>query len=334
MTYRISIEGGDSFAVATDEDCLLRGALRAGIGFPHECGVGGCGNCRFDLVSGEIETLWAEAPGLSERERKRGKHLACQARPRGDCTIKVRCDDDQRPHLPTRRLRAELVRRRDVAPGMAEFTFHSKEPADFAPGQYAIFHPPGVGGARAYSMSNLPNPQGEWRFVIRRMVGGAGSNRMFDALRPGEAITLDVPYGHAYYREDSPRDVVCVAGGSGIGPMVSIVEAALKAGRARRVLMFEGARALVDLCFARLFDLGTGTPALSYTPVLSEEAEGSRWTGARGFVHAEVERMLEQQAGACDFYFAGPPPMTNAMQELLIQRWKVPLNQIHYDRFF
>ena len=72
MTYRIAFESGEAFAFPPSEDTLLRGALRAGLGFPNECGVGGCGNCRFELVSGEMETLWAEAPGLSERERKRG----------------------------------------------------------------------------------------------------------------------------------------------------------------------------------------------------------------------------------------------------------------------
>nr|WP_238530170.1 hypothetical protein [Alicycliphilus denitrificans] len=34
-----------------------------------------------------------------------------------------------------------------------------------------------------------------------------------------------------------------------------------------------------------------------------------------------------------DFYFAGPPPMIEAMQELLMVRHRVPFEQIHFDRF-
>jgi toluene monooxygenase electron transfer component len=35
-----------------------------------------------------------------------------------------------------------------------------------------------------------------------------------------------------------------------------------------------------------------------------------------------------------EFYFAGPPPMTQALQELLMVGHKVPFGQIHFDRFF
>lgn len=135
MEYEILIENGEAFAVPAGEDTLLRGALRAGIGFPHECSVGGCGACRFELLDGEVEELWPQAPGLSERERKRGKRLACQCRPRGDCTIRVRCGEEYRPPVPPRRQLATLVERRPLTPDMARFTFRTEAPADFLPGQ-------------------------------------------------------------------------------------------------------------------------------------------------------------------------------------------------------
>ena len=203
MTYRIQFESGEAFAFSADEDTLLRGALRAGLGFPNDCGVGGCGNCRFELVSGGMETLWAEAPGLTERERKRGRRLACQSKPTGDCLVRVRLADEYRPAVPAARLPATLTGMREIAPGMGEFVFRTEAPALFLAGQFAILHPPGVAGARAYSMSNLPNDAGEWRFVIRRAPGGLGSNAMFDALRLGEVATIDAPYGRAYFRNDN-----------------------------------------------------------------------------------------------------------------------------------
>ena len=331
MTHRIAFESGESFEFADDEDTLLRGALRAGLGFPNDCGVGGCGNCRFELVSGEMETLWAGAPGLSERERKRGRRLACQSRPTSDCTVKVRLSDEYRPAIPAARLRAILTAVREIAPGMGEFVFRTEAPARFLAGQFAILRPPGADGARAYSMSNLPNGEGEWRFVIRRMAGGKGSNAMFDAIGPGDVLTIDAPYGRAHWRGDNPRDVVCVAGGSGIGPIASIVQAALAEGGSRRIHVFEGARTEADLCFRKLVPEATG--ALVYAPALSAEAEGSGWGGARGFVHAHVEAHAFP-VELTEFYFAGPPPMVEAMNDLLVMRWRAPLGQIHTDKFF
>jgi toluene monooxygenase electron transfer component len=329
--HKIEIESGATFYVAADEDSLLRGALRAGAGFPYECGVGGCGGCRFELVSGEMETLWPEAPGLSERERRRGRRLACQSRPMSDCVIRVRCAEEYRPPVATRRLQARFVQRREIAPGMAEFIFRTDEPARFLPGQYAIFHPPGVEGPRAFSMSNLPNGEGEWRFVIRKVPEGRGSSAMFDALRQSDVIALDAPYGGAYFRPAIDREAICVGGGSGVGPVVSVARAALVSG-GRKVRLIEGARTSGDLCGPALFSAET-LKALSYRPVLSAEPEASDWAGARGFLHQEVERSLQTPEN-CEFYFAGPPPMIEAMQELLIMRWKVPHARIHYDKFF
>jgi toluene monooxygenase electron transfer component len=68
--------------------------------------------------------------------------------------------------------------------------------------------------------------------------------------------------------------------------------------------------------------------------VLSAEPETSDWSGARGFVHTEVERTLADRIESCEFYFAGPPPMIEALQDLLVMRWCVPHARIHYDRFF
>ena len=331
MTYRIQFESGEAFAFRPDEDTLMRAALRAGLGFPNDCGVGGCGNCRFELASGEMETLWAEAPGLSERERRRGRRLACQSRPAGDCVVKVRLSDEYRPAIPAARLAATLTAMREIAPGMGEFVFRTAAPARFIPGQFAILHPPGVEGARAYSMSNLPNDAGEWRFVIRRTAGGRGSNAMFNALRVGDTLMIDAPYGRAHWRDDNPRDVVCVAGGSGIGPIASIAQAALRDGGSRRIHVFEGARTEADLCFRKL--VPEESPALVYAPALSAEADGSGWEGARGFIHAHVESHGFPPAET-EFYFAGPPPMVEAMNDLLVMRWRAPLTQIHTDKFF
>lgn len=332
MTHRIEMEGGGVFDVSA-EDTLLRGALRAGVGFPHDCSVGGCGSCRFDLVSGEMETLWAEAPGLSERDRRRGKRLACQSRALGDCTIRVRPSPEYVPAVPPRRMDAVLRRRTAITSDISEFVFETAEPARFVAGQYAVFQPPGVAGVRAYSMSNLPNETHEWRFVIRRVPGGRGSNTMFDTVQEGDRVPLDGPYGHAHYRADLPRDTVCIAGGSGIGPIVSIARAAIAAAPERRVRVFEGARTKADLAFPTLFGDDLARVA-SYTPVLSAEPEDSDWSGVRGFVHTEVERALADRREECEFYFAGPPPMIEAIQELLIMRWTVPIDRIHFDRFF
>lgn len=240
----IRIDGGATFTPSANEDYLLSGALRAGIGWPYECGVGGCGACRYDLVEGEMETLWPEAPGLSERDRHRGKRLACQSRPLTDCVVKVRPSDEYTPAIPPVRQTASLSARRMLTHDMAELTFQA-DTADFLAGQFALFRDPAFPGVRAYSMSNQPNAGGEWRFIVRRVPGGAGSGYLCDAMAVGETMQLDGPYGNAYWRA-TDRPMVCVAGGSGLAPMLSVAQAARAAGTTVR--FFDGARTRDDLC--------------------------------------------------------------------------------------
>lgn len=330
MRHQITIEHGCTFTVDPEEDSLLRGALRAGVGLPYECSVGGCGSCRFELIDGEMETLWEAAPGLSARERARGKRLACQSRPLGNCTIRARVEEAGMPAQRTAKHRVTLRARRTLTDDMAEFTFAGVAPADFLPGQYALLYPPGVIGPRAYSMSNLSNADGVWQFIIRR--AGSGSAAMFDTLKIGDGLTLDGPYGHAWLREGTSRDMVCIAGGSGLGPMLSIARGALATGT-RRIHFFVGLRTQSDLGAAGEALALQGDDRLDVQVALSAPDAAQAWSGRRGFVHDAVEETMGGSLPNLEVYFAGPPPMVEALQSMLLVRHKVPVHQIHYDRF-
>ena len=329
---RVCLGNGESFAADAAEDSLLRAALRAGIGFPHECSVGGCGACRFELVDGEVEDLWPDAPGLTDRDRKRGKRLACQSRLRGDATVKVRCDDAYRPVLAPVRQSFVLKQRRMLTHDMAELSFESANAVDFLPGQYALLYLPGVQGPRAYSMSNVAEGSGLLQFIVRRTPFGQGSSLLVDGLAVGQNIIIDGPYGHAYLREQVERPIVCIAGGSGLAPMLSVARRAADA-MATPVDFFFGGRTVDDLCADKLLQQLPGYGRrLRLHNVVSADTEG-HWQGATGWVHDEVDRVIGEHAGDCEFYFAGPPPMIESLQELLMVRRKVDFGQIHFDRF-
>ena len=322
------------------EDTILRAALRAGHGMSYECNSGGCGGCKFELVSGEIETLWPEAPGLSARDHQRGRHLACQCRARGEVVIKAASAAEYVPPIRPRRQRAQLVGSRNISHDIREFRFLSEDSANFLPGQYAMLDLPGVDSPRAYSMANTGNAEGEWHFQVRRVTHGKGTHCLFDRLADGDQIGLDGPYGVAYLRPDSPRPIVCVAGGSGLAPMLSIVRGAAEAGllKTRPLYFFYGARTPRDVCGGEML---SGLPGfgdnLLFVPVVSlpeESINSDGWQGATGYVHDHVAATLPLPLGSYEFYFAGPPPMTQALQELLMVGHKVPFEQIHFDRFF
>lgn len=327
---------GSTFAQA-GEDTILRAALRAGLGVSYECNSGGCGACKFELIEGEVETLWENAPGLSERDRKRGRHLACQCRVRGSVRLKMAAADEYRPAVLPKRQAARLLASTDITHDIREFVFQAEEDADFLPGQYAMLDLPGIEGSRAYSMSNIGNGRREWHFQIRKVPEGKGTRTLFEDLKPGDEIRLDGPYGLAFLRTDSPRDIVCVAGGSGLAPMVSIARGAMAARLLgnRRLYFFYGARTPKDVCGQDMLDRAAlADGQIIYVPVVSQPGSPAAWHGATGFVHHAMVEQLPEALGNYEFYFAGPAPMTQSLQELLMLEHKVPFGQIHFDRFF
>lgn len=337
-SIRIAGEEGAAFSCA-DGDSVLAAALRSVLAFPYECNSGGCGACQFELLEGEVADRWPAAPGISDRQRGRGRALACQSVPTGDCTIKVSLGEpDKAVPAPASR-QARFVGRRMLTSDMAEFTFQADGAAQFLPGQFAMLQLPGVAGQRAYSMSNNANDAGEWRFVVKRVPGGAGTTCLFDRLLPDATLPLDGPYGHSYLRADAPRDVVCVAGGSGLSPVLSILRGIAAEPRlaARKVWLFHGVRGPADACAAA--ELAT-IPGLAgrvelVTAISDEAAPGSaEWTGERGLIHEVVRARLGDHLDAFETYFCGPPPMTDAVHRLLLLEAKVPASQLHFDRFY
>jgi toluene monooxygenase electron transfer component len=336
--FNITLAGTEQQFECAPDDTILRAAHRAGIGLPYECNVGSCGTCKIELVSGELTSNWPEAPGLTDRDRTRNRVLGCQSRPNGDCTVKARAAEQYL--TPNRPLRTEatLIATRDLTHDIREFQFKLEKPIDFLPGQYALLYTPSPTGPRAYSMSNIAQGDGVWHFQVKRVPGGSGSGALFDHVSVGDTLMVDGPYGLAYLRPDSPRDIVLIAGGSGLAPMISIARgvAANPAMATRKVHFFYGGRGQRDICGEdMLCELPGYGQHLYFHPIISMPAQddGQQWAGKIGFVHELVLEVLGKSLPEFEIYFAGPPPMAQAVQRMLFEE-KVPGGQVHYDAFY
>ncbi|MFM0415764.1 MULTISPECIES: 2Fe-2S iron-sulfur cluster-binding protein [Paraburkholderia] len=333
--FNISLNDSTLSFDVDNGDTILSAALRNGIGLAYECNSGGCGNCSFELKDGVVEELWAEAPGLSDEARKKGRHLACQCAPASDLKISARVSNRFLAQFPPIRFKAPLIAKRMLTSDMAEFTFRVKEGSDFLPGQFAIFRLPGTDGYRAYSMANLTEDGQFWSFVIKRLPAGRATNFLFERLEVGAEIEFDGPYGLSYLQPAIDRDIICIGGGSGLSPLLSITRAAIRAPelKHRKIFFFYGARRSADHCLKHFLDQD---PLIAERVKIIEVVsdEDPEWRGEKGLVHEVLKRQMAGDLDRYEYYVCGPKGMTDALQVFLSVENKVPTKQIHFDRFY
>lgn len=327
----ITTDAGQTFH-CNETDTLARAALRAGLGFPYECNSGSCGTCKFTLLDGTIEDLMPDATGLTERDLRKQRRLGCQSRPCGDVTIKVNLDEAYRPQHKPAAQRATLVSVEPVTHDIHAWRFEPEQPVEFLPGQYALITIAGV-GVRAYSMSNN-SAQSHLEFMIKKVPGGTVSNVLFNLTDTSTLpeVTIDGPYGIAHYR---PRNTikVCLAGGSGLAPMVSIARAHLAANAPEPLHFFFGGKTDADLLDIEAFRtlIGDTGGRISYYAVASEHTETPGTL--TGFLHTAFFDVFKDGLDTMDIYCAGPPALTSALELALSERGFAS-GHLFFDRFF
>lgn len=315
----------------TPGQTILEAALADGIAYPHGCRSGRCGTCKSRLVSGRADLLDHSRFALSEAEKAEGLTLACRAIPTTDAIVAWLGGDEEAVSHPLRRVDCRVTAVDDATHDIKRIrlVIDGDEPLAFTPGQYVRLTFPGS-PTRDYSMASQPEAA-ELEFHIRRVPGGAATERIHARLKPGDTVSLEGPFGSSYLREQHAGPILCVAGGSGLAPIKGIVEAAIARGMRQPIHVYFGARGERDLYLVDHFErLAQRHLNLRFTAVLSEPPSATRWR--TGFVTAAVAADLLDLDG-WKVYVAGPPAVADEIMRIVVERGVRP-EDMHADVFF
>ena len=321
---------GHEFTVQAGES-VLDAALRQGVTLPYGCRNGTCGSCKGKVVAGQVEYGDSPPAALSEEERAQGMALFCQARPVGDVTIEAQAT--RVGDFPLKKLPARVAKKELLAPDVVRL--YLKLPAavrlQFLAGQYIDFLLPD-GRYRSFSLANAPHDDEFIELHVRHVDKGEFTEYVFDHMKEKTMVRIEGPRGDFYLREDSPRPMIFVAGGTGFAPIKGIIEHAFAAGIGRPMHLYWGARATVDLYLKELPQGWVEEYAnFRYTAVLSAPAASDDWRGPTGFVH-ETLVVDYPDLSAYDVYAAGPPAMVRATRDACIAHG-LPVEQFFSDPF-
>ncbi|HEX4856183.1 MAG TPA: 2Fe-2S iron-sulfur cluster-binding protein [Limnobacter sp.] len=327
--------GGQSFQVEKGRKVILNSALSAGLGFPHNCRVGSCTQCKCKLKSGKVRELTDSSYVLSAEDLKAGMILACQSIPETDLEIEVELTSGGDRLVETR---GTIVGQKDLTHDILELRVSLDDPMPFKAGQYAEIRLEEFSLSRNYSFAIAPKGQeaSELVFHVRKVPGGRFTEWLFAANRQETRLSVSGPFGDFYLRPaegDKPAPIVCVAGGSGMAPILSLLDQAKWAGESRDAVYLFGARTRQDLYSEKeISAIQQGwRGSLTFTQVLSEEPAGSAWQGKRGYVTDQLDQ-LQLDWPCVQAYLCGPPAMIDAAIAKFSSLGVKPEN-IHYDKF-
>ena len=333
------------FDSAADERLLYAG-LRSGIELPYECGTGTCGTCKARLVAGEIADRWPVAPGRALLKRESGEFLMCQCIPVTDCVVelsqtveRLEAASPVPSHCQGIIRRATLLTRDVIL-----LAIDTDKPLVFEAGQFMLVRVLGIAGFRAYSIVNFARGTTSIEFVVKRKPGGEISEKLFTEPVEGVELTLYGPLGKATFDPRVEKNVVCVAGGTGIAGMMSMLALALQQRYFDRFKghVFFGVRSSQEAFFLdQLSEFGAAfRQGLKITVALSDEDVPKTYRDAypdlrfeKGFVHEVAARYMGDWRGSVRAYIAGPPPAVEAALRLMIAGARLTPADIRYDKF-
>lgn len=235
---------------------------------------------------------------------------------------------------PTRRkrhpFRVASVERASARDAVLTIEKDGDFPFDFEAGQFVWINTSGHAGnltEHPFSIASTPKDLPRLSFVIRNL-GDYTSG--LDALESGQTVYLDGPFGDFTLSDASSRDIVLIAGGAGIGPILGLLRQLRAEGTDRSVQLIYGSRSPEDVVAREEIMAATEElPGFTATLVLENAPDDSTESGL-------IDRMLltrtlsSEQIKSAAFYVCGPPLMTRLVVRTL-KRMGVMHERIRYE---
>jgi len=321
----LNVKGGSS---------LLSTLIEEKIFIPSACGgKGTCGYCKVEVQDGGGPILATELPFMSEEDLANHKRLSCQCKLKQDIKI----------HIPeelfnVREYDAVVENIIDLTETIKLLRFRLPEGAEisFKPGQYVQLKAPLYEGNdeevyRAYSIASSPSNKKFLELVIGYVSQGIATTYVHRHLEIGDPVYINGPFGDFYY-QDNDREMVMAATGTGVAPILSLLNYMKENDIKRKARFYFGAKKPEDLFMLDYFkELEETMYDFKFIPSLSRVTEEDNWTGEVGRVDKAINKFLEDGDNK-EAYLCGNAPMIDSVVQVLTSKG-IPEELIYYDKF-
>jgi len=213
----------------------------------------------------------------------------------------------------------------------------------FLPGQYISVkaQPPGYPHQqiRQYSLSHAPNGQ-FYRIAVRRedstsadVPSGLMSSYLHDTLQEGGTLLMHMPLGDLVL-DNSDRPVVLLSGGSGITPVLAMLDhLSSPSGGTRQVVFIHAARNPQVMGFAdEIAAMAKRRAGIEIVLVLEEDDGSLTLAGEKVTGRISAELLRQHLPDGAEIYYCGPPGFMTAA-ETALDTLLVPAPRRHSETF-
>lgn len=319
------IKGGSS---------LLSTLIDEKIFIPSACGgKGTCGYCKVKIHEGGGPLLATEKPFMSQKELQNDTRLSCQCKIKED--IKISIPEEL---FNVKEFDVEVTEIEDLTDIIKRLRFKLPEGEElgFKPGQYVQLKAPLYKGNteevyRAYSLASSPNFKGYFDLIIGYVPEGIATTYVHHHLDSGDIVNVNGPFGDFYYR-DNDREMIMVAVGTGVAPILSILNYMNENEIKRKATFYFGAKTPSDLFMLDYFaKLEETMYDFKFVPTLSRVSDEDQWEGDRGRVNNAIDKYLEDRENK-EAYLCGSDKMIASVVETL-SKHGIPKELIYFDEF-
>jgi benzoate/toluate 1,2-dioxygenase reductase subunit len=332
MPHKIALnfeDGATRFIDADESESIADAAYRQGINVPLDCTNGVCGTCKAFRQSGEFDPGFYLEDALSDAEAAAGYVLCCQAKAKSDMAVDILASSSACKVKPKDTV-VEIAKVEALSAHRISLSVKPLEGAlpMFLPGQYVNVTAPNKTATRPYSFTSAPGADVA-TFLIRNVPGGRMSAYLEAKAKTGDRLLLNGPFGGFYLRAPR-RPILFLAGGTGVGPILSMLEyLAAYGANGQPVRLVYGARDDADLVeVERIGALGARIPKFTYDTTCS--GRGSRHPLTGHVTDHFTAGALNN--GVVDVYLCGPPGMVESGRRHVAKFGLSPAN-IHFEKF-
>ena len=331
MRHRVQIQPSEHQFYVESNETVLDAALRQGINLRYGCRNGACGACKGKLVSGDIHYEGDDDPiALTDEDKEQNQVLFCAALADSELVIEV-TEVELDSAIEIKSLPCRVHEMKHLADDVMQLFIKlpASERLQFLPGQYIDILLED-GRHRSFSIANAPHNDEFLELHIRLVENGLFTPKVFNSMHNKDLLRIEGPHGSFFFHEDSNKDILLMAGGTGFAPIKGIVEHLINEQITRPVHLYWGVRTEADLYMKALAEKWQSElDNFNFVAVLSDADDS--WSGRKGYVHEAVLADFDDLS-VFDVYACGPPAMIQAAQQSF-QEKGMSKEQFFFDSF-